>query len=227
MSQSERDSTKAESDFTGQGSLLLDRPVPGFTARSTLGPVSLADYRGQWLILFAHPADFTPVCTSEFVALQRHFSEFRQRQCALLGLSVDSIYSHVAWVRNIEEKFGVSIEFPIVEDISMSISRAYGMLDEASDSTSTVRCVFFIDPDGILRAKIFYPMQIGRSAVEILRTLVALQSVDQFERMATPEGWQPGDALVPMAPTTLAEAEEAEAQAGAPAWYFSTNGVLN
>ena len=227
MSQSEQDSPAADAEYERRGPLLLDRPVPGFTARSTLGPLSLEDYRGQWVILFAHPADFTPVCTSEFVALQRHYGEFRKRQCALVGLSVDSIYSHVAWVRNIEEKFGVSIEFPIVEDISMSISRAYGMLDEASDSTATVRCVFFIDPEGILRAKIFYPMQVGRSATEILRTLVALQSVDQFERMATPEGWQPGEALVPLAPTTLAEAEEAEAQAGAPAWYFSTNGVLN
>ena len=227
MNEPEQDSRETGSDFPAQGPLLLDRPVPGFTARSTMGPISLSDYRGQWLVLFAHPADFTPVCTSEFIALQQYFGDFRQRQCALLGLSVDSIYSHVAWVRNIREKFGVTIEFPIVEDISMSISRAYGMLDESSDSTATVRCVFFIDPGAVLRAKIFYPMQVGRSAAEILRTLVALQSVDQYDRMATPEGWQPGDALVPMAPTTLAEADEAEARSGAPEWYFSTNGVLN
>lgn len=207
--------------------LLLDCPVPGFAARSTMGPVSLEDYRGQWLILFAHPADFTPVCTSEFIALQRLFDQFRQRNCALLGLSVDSIYSHVAWVRNIREKFGVEIAFPIVEDISMAIARAYGMLDESSNSTATVRCVFFINPDGILRAKIFYPMQVGRSAAEILRTLVALQSVAEHDFMTTPEGWQPGDALVPMAPVTVAEANEVDAMPDTPEWYFAASGAMN
>lgn len=227
MNHSEEESRGSPRGDSAGRVLLLDRPVPDFTARSTMGPVSLADYRGRWVILFAHPADFTPVCTSEFIALQQHHDDFTKRGCALLGLSVDSIYSHVAWVRSIREKFGVSIEFPILEDISMSISRAYGMLDEASESTATVRCVFFIDPDGLLRAKIFYPMQVGRSASEILRTLVALQTVDQCERMSTPEGWQPGDPLVPIAPTTLAEADEADARAGAPAWYFSATHTLN
>ena len=189
--------------------------------------MSLSDYRGRWLILFAHPADFTPVCTSEFIALEAARGEFRKRNCALLGLSVDSIYSHVAWVRNIREKFGVDIGFPIVEDISMSISRAYGMLDETSESTATVRCVFFIDPHGVLQAKVFYPMQVGRSVAEILRALTALQSVEQSPGMSAPEGWQPEDPLIPMAPTTLAEADQADARGDAKEWYYSPSLAIN
>ncbi len=227
MSTQDKTSTNGAGQNGAGRALLLDCPVPGFAARSTMGPVSLEDYRGQWLILFAHPADFTPVCTSEFIALQRMYEQFRQRGCALLGLSVDSIYSHVAWVRNIREKFGVEITFPIVEDISMSIARAYGMLDESSSSTATVRCVFFINPDGILRAKIFYPMQVGRSADEILRTLVALQSVAERDSMTTPEGWQPGDALVPMAPVTMADADNVDAMQDTPEWYFAASRVVN
>ncbi len=215
------------SSMAGPRNLLLDRPVPAFTARSTHGMVSLSDYRGQWLVLFAHPADFTPVCTSEFIALESVIDEFRRCNCALLGLSVDSIYSHVAWVRSIHEKFGVAISFPIVEDISMSIARAYGMLDESSETTATVRCVFFIDPAGILRAKVYYPMQVGRSAAEILRTLAALQAVEQCTGMSTPEGWQKGDGLIPMAPTTIADADRADAMPDSPAWYFAAPGRVN
>jgi len=166
---------------TESATLLIDRPVPRFVARTTHGTLSLDDFSGRWLILFAHPADFTPVCTSEFISLQRHLGEFNQRQCALLGLSVDSIYSHVAWVRNIKEKFGIEISFPIVEDISMAISTAYGMLDQNSESTATVRAVFFIDPAGLLRAKLMYPMQVGRSIPEIVRTLIALQETDHTD----------------------------------------------
>jgi peroxiredoxin (alkyl hydroperoxide reductase subunit C) len=209
-----------KADDSPARTLMLGRPVPQFTARSTQGEVSLDEYRGQWLILFAHPADFTPVCTSEFIALEAARGEFQQRNCALLGLSVDSIYSHVAWVRNIREKFGVDISFPIVEDISMSISRAYGMLDSASETTATVRCVFFIDPEGILRAKVFYPMQIGRSISEILRALIALQTAETRPGMSTPEGWQPDDPLIPMAPTTLAEADLTDSQSDSPEWYY-------
>jgi peroxiredoxin (alkyl hydroperoxide reductase subunit C) len=140
---------------------------------------------------------------------------------------VDSIYSHVAWVRSIRESFGVEIGFPIIEDISMTIARAYGMLDEASDSTATVRCVFFIDPGGILRAKVYYPMQIGRSAAEILRTLSALQAVEKHPGMSTPEGWQPDDELIPMAPITLAEADRKGAQQGSQEWYYSMPQAVN
>ena len=206
--------------------LLIDRPVPGFVARSTHGEISLADYRDRWLILFAHPADFTPVCTSEFIALQRHIDDFNKRRCALLGLSVDSIYSHVAWVRNIKEKFGVEIGFPIIEDISMAISTAYGMLDYSSDNTSTVRAVFFIDPTGLLRAKLMYPMQVGRSVPEILRTLTALQDTDAQSATA-PESWAPGDPLVPLAPTTIAEANAVSSQPERTEWYYTENKTVN
>jgi len=218
-----------ESDHPSQAAnepLMLDRPVPSFVARSTQGTVSSEDYRGRWLILFAHPADFTPVCTSEFIALQRAQKEFEMRECALLGLSIDSIYAHVAWVRNIKEKFGVEIRFPIVEDISMAISTAYGMLDEASTSTATVRAVFFIDPSGNLRAKIFYPMQVGRSVPEIIRVLSALQASDE-QKMSAPEGWKPGEKLIPMAPTTLKEANAISSMPDMTEWYYTESKTLN
>ncbi len=206
--------------------LMLDRKVPSFVARSTHGPISSDDYLGKWLVLFSHPADFTPVCTSEFIAVQRSMKEFDQRGCAVVGLSVDSIYSHVAWVRNIKEKFDVEISFPIIEDISMAISTAYGMLDAASNNTSTVRAVFFIDPVGILRAKILYPMQVGRSIAEIIRTLTALQSVDE-KMMSAPEGWRPGEKMVALAPTTLEEANLAAANEESAEWYYCDHSLLN
>ncbi len=209
-----------------QASLMLDRPVPSFIARSTKGPISSEDYRGKWLIMFSHPADFTPVCTSEFIALQRSIKEFDRRECQLVGLSVDSIYSHVAWVSNIKEKFGIEISFPIIEDISMAIATAYGMLDSTSTSTATVRAVFFIDPDGILRAKIHYPMQVGRSVAEILRTLTALQTVDE-QQMSAPEGWQVGEKLVPMAPTTVEEANQVKSIPENIEWYYTASSELN
>ena len=208
------------------GPLLIDRRVPSFTARSTQGIISLDDYLGNWVILFSHPADFTPVCTSEFIGLQRSIHEFEARKCALLGLSIDSIYSHVAWVRNIKERFDIEITFPIIEDISMSIASAYCMLDETSESTATVRAVFFINPSGLLRAKIYYPMQVGRSVAEILRTLSALQAVDQHG-MSAAEGWQPGEKLVPMAPTTVSEADKAFSTPNQTEWYYTDNNVLN
>ncbi len=209
-----------------QANLMLDRPVPEFVARSTMGPLSSEDYRGKWLIMFSHPADFTPVCTSEFIGLQRSINEFNRRDCKLLGLSVDSIYSHVAWVTNIKEKFGVEITFPIIEDISMTIATAYGMLDASSTSTSTVRAVFFIDPQGLLRAKIHYPMQVGRSVAEILRTLTALQIADE-QQMAAPEGWQPGEKMVPIAPTTIDEANRVKSRPENIEWYYTDRKTLN
>ena len=200
--------------------LILDRVVPSFTARTTHGKVQLEDYRGRWLMLFSHPAAFTPVCTSEFIALQRSINEFENRNCALLGLSVDSIYAHVAWIRNIEEKFDVAISFPVIEDISMSISQAYGMLDENSDTTATVRAVFFIDPNSILRAKIIYPMQVGRSVPELIRALSALQAVDE-QGMSAAESWQPGQPLIPLAPTTVEQANSICAAANRTEWYYT------
>ncbi|MGL4542001.1 MAG: peroxiredoxin [Polymorphobacter sp.] len=172
--------------------LRIGDAAPAFAARTTMGPVSLSGYRGGWLLLFSHPADFTPVCTSEFVALSRAAARFAALDCALLAVSVDSLYAHLAWVRAIHEAFGVTVSFPIVEDPSMAIGRAYGMIAEGATDAATLRTTYFIDPGGIIRASICYPATVGRSVDEMLRVLAALQRVDA-EDIATPEGWHPGD----------------------------------
>lgn len=166
--------------------------APNFQARTTMGEMSLSDHRGRWVLLFSHPADFTPVCTSEFVALSRASERFKALNCALVAISVDSLYSHLGWIRAIHEHFGVTVGFPIVEDPSMVIGRAYGMLADDAPDAATLRTTFFIDPDGIIRAKLCYPATIGRSVEELLRVLAALQMVDS-DNVVTPEGWRPGD----------------------------------
>lgn len=178
--------------------------APVFEARTTMGPVSLADYRGRWLLLFSHPADFTPVCTSEFVALSRAADRFAALGCDLLAISVDSLYSHLAWVRAIRDHFGVTVGFPIVEDPSMVIGRAYGMISATARDASAMRSTFIIDPAGIIRALTCYPATVGRSVEELLRLVAALQRVDADD-IVTPEGWHPGDAvMVPPAATQAA-----------------------
>ena len=193
--------------------LRIGDPAPDFRARTTLGDVGLSDYRGRWLVFFFHPADFTPVCTSELVALAKVADQFEAMNCALLGLSVDSLYSHLAWVRVIRDRFGVTIPFPMVEDPSMAIGRAYGMIDAASEDSSTVRATYFIDPSGIVRATTWYPMSVGRSVDEMIRLVSALQRTTRDEAL-TPEGWRPGqDVLLPPAqdqPTALGATFEAD-----------------
>lgn len=169
--------------------------APDFVARSTKGEVKLSSYRGRWLIFFSHPADFTPVCTTEFVGLANHKAEFDALDCALVGLSVDSLYSHLAWVRAIEEQFGVAIDFPIVEDPSMAVGRAYGMIDDTSTDAMSMRSAYYIDPKGIVRAMTSYPYNVGRSVTEMLRLMSALKAVEDGKGFA-PEGWQPGNALL-------------------------------
>lgn len=195
--------------------------APAFTARSTQGPVRLDDFRGRWVVFFSHPADFTPVCTSEFVALAKAADRFAAMDCALLGLSVDSLFSHLAWALSIEQAFGVTVAFPIVEDPSMAIARAYGMLDAASGDSAAVRATYFIDPEGIVRALTWYPMTNGRSVEEMLRLLAALQATDATGH-STPEGWRPGDALLRNAPLTGPAARDAAqaAQGEAALWYY-------
>ena len=173
------------------GSLRIGDRAPDFEARSTHGVKRLSDYRGRWLIFFSHPADFTPVCTTEFVALARHQEQFEAMDCALLGLSVDSLYAHLAWARAIEQKFDVKIPFPIVEDPSMAVGHAFGMIDENAADSAAMRTSYFIDPEGIVRATTCYPHNVGRSVDEMLRMLAALQLTDK-ENVLTPEGWQPG-----------------------------------
>lgn len=165
--------------------------APDFVARSTKGEVKLSSYRGRWLIFFSHPADFTPVCTTEFVGLAKRQTQFAALDCALVGLSVDSLYSHLAWVRAIEVQFGVTIEFPIIEDPSMAVGHAYGMIDAASTDAMAMRSAYYIDPKGIIRAITSYPHNVGRSADEMLRLVSALKAVEDGKGFA-PEGWQPG-----------------------------------
>lgn len=184
----------------------INEPAPNFEAVTTHGVKKLEDYRGKWLILFSHPADFTPVCTTEFMAFQKHKEQFDALNCELLGLSIDSVHSHNAWILNIKEKFGVEIEFPIIVDLDMKVASAYGMIHPGAANTSAVRSTFFIDPEGMLRAMVYYPMSNGRSIDEFVRLLTALQASDE-NGVATPESWQPGDKVIVPPPSTTEEAK--------------------
>jgi peroxiredoxin (alkyl hydroperoxide reductase subunit C) len=198
----------------------LNEKAPAFTARTTHGVKSLEDYKGKWLVLFSHPADFTPVCTTEFMAFAKAHPAFQALNTELLGLSIDSHYAHVAWVRNIKEKFGVEIPFPIIEDLSMKVANAYGMIQPGASDTSAVRATFIIDPEGVLRAMVYYPMSNGRSIAEFIRLVQALQTSDEH-KVATPEGWQPGDKVIVPPPADM-DAVEARMNEGYECvdWYF-------
>ncbi|MGQ9487077.1 MAG: peroxiredoxin [Armatimonadota bacterium] len=185
----------------------LNEPAPEFEAVTTHGVIRLSDYRGRWLILFSHPADFTPVCTTEFIAFAEIYPELQKRGVDLLGLSIDSVYSHIAWIRNIKEKMGVEIPFPIIADLNKEVATLYGMIMPGESKTETSRCVFVIDPNGILRAMIYYPLTTGRNMQEILRLVDALQTTDAH-KVATPANWKPGDKVIVPTPTTLEMAEE-------------------
>lgn len=169
--------------------------LPDFEARTTKGSIKLSDYRGRWLIFFSHPADFTPVCTTEFVALARNADIFENMDCALVGLSVDSLYSHLAWIKKIKDIYNVDINFPIVEDPSMAVGRAFGMIDDNSSDSIAMRTSYFVAPDGIIKAITCYPHNVGRSVNEMIRILAALQRVADGSVLA-PEGWQAGDDLL-------------------------------
>lgn len=173
----------------------LGDTIPNVRARTTQGLIELSDYRGRWLLFFMHPADFTPVCTSEFVALARMAPVFHELNCALLGLSVDSLFSHLAWVRAIHDRFGIAVEFPIIEDPTLEIARAFGMIAPDASDASTVRSTLVIDPEGVVRASLTYPVEVGRSIPEIVRTVRALQRVHGADVLA-PADWQPGDDLL-------------------------------
>lgn len=173
--------------------------APDFEARSTIGPVRLSSFRGRWLVLFSHPADFTPVCTTEFVALAREAAAFEARDCALMALSVDSLFSHFAWLRMIRDRFDIEVRFPIVEDPTLVVGRAFGMMSAQDSDSATVRTTFFIDPKGVIRAMTCYPANLGRSVPEMLRIIDGLQAIDAAGALA-PANWQPGEPLL-QAPT--------------------------
>lgn len=201
----------------------LNEIAPDFEAVSTHGPLKLSHYRekGKWVLLFSHPADFTPVCTTEFVAFSQLYPEFQKRNVELIGISVDSTYSHLGWIRNIEQNFKVKVPFPVVADRNMAVAHLYGMIHPGASDTATVRCVFVIDPKGIVRAMIYYPLQAGRNMDEILRLIDALQTVDK-NGCATPANWRPGDEVIVPAPMTYDGAEKRKEEGyNYTDWYFS------
>jgi len=185
----------------------LNEPAPDFEAVSTQGTIKLSNYRGKWVVLFSHPADFTPVCTTELTEFARRQPDFKKADAQLIGLSVDSVYSHIAWIRNMEQHFGVKIDYPLVADLDTKVSELYGMIHPGASSTATVRCVFVIDDEGLVRAMVYYPMTNGRNVDEILRVLQALQ-LNKSKGVATPEGWRPGQKVIVPAPVTVPAAED-------------------
>jgi len=181
---------------------LIGQDAPAFTAQTTQGKINFpGDYQGKWVILFSHPADFTPVCTTEFMTFASMQDEFEALNTKLIGLSIDSTYSHIAWLRTIKEKIeykgmkNVEVTFPVIEDLKMEVSKKYGMIQPAAADTQAVRAVFFIDPNAKIRALIYYPLANGRNFDEIKRLLIAMQTSDQH-KVATPADWRPGDDVI-------------------------------
>lgn len=176
--------------------------APEFKAVTTQGEIDFPkQYKGSWVILFSHPADFTPVCTSEFMTFTSMAKQFKDYNCDLVGLSVDGLYSHIAWLRTIKEKIeykgmkDVEVKFPLIEDITMEVAKKYGMIQPGESNTKAVRAVFFIDPKGVIRTILYYPLSTGRNFDELLRTLISLQTADEFS-IATPADWRPGDDVI-------------------------------
>ena len=191
---------------------LIGDKAPSFQALTTNGTVNFPeDYKGKWVLFFSHPSDFTPVCTTEFMTMASMKEDFQQMNVELLGLSVDSLYSHIAWIRKIEElewngMKNVKIDFPIIADLNTKVSTLYGMLQPNVSSTQAVRAVFIIDPEGIIRSIVYYPLTTGRNFQEIKRMIQALQKSDETHN-STPANWQPGDDLIVSTPITVAAAE--------------------
>ena len=205
--------------------------APEFKAVTTQGDINFpGDYKGKWVILFSHPADFTPVCTSEFMTFASMADDFKKMNTELVGLSVDGLYSHIAWLRTIKEKIeykgmkDVEVKFPLIEDITMEVSKRYGMLQPGVSSTKAVRAVFFIDPKGVIRTIIYYPLAVGRNFDEIKRVLIALQTADNFS-VALPADWRPGDdVIVPTAGScgVAKERMESKDEMHCYDWFFCT-----
>lgn len=185
--------------------------APDFQAMTTTGPMKFSEYiEGSWTILFSHPADFTPVCTTEMSGFALEQGFFDEKNTKLVGLSIDSIHSHIAWVNNVKKNTGVLFKFPIIADIDMKVSKLYGMLQPGESETAAVRAVFFIDPSAKIRLIMYYPLNVGRNMDEIKRALVALQTADKY-KVAMPLDWREGDKVIVPPPKTIAEMEEREA----------------
>jgi len=199
---------------------LIGERAPSFSATTTHGPITFPDhYTGKWVIFFSHPADFTPVCTTEFMTFASMYDDFKALNAELLGLSIDSNFSHIAWLRTIKEKIrykgmkNVEVKFPVIADLSMEVAKKYGMVQPGASTTQAVRAVFVIDPEGMIRAILYYPMTNGRNMEEIKRLLVALQHSDEF-KVATPANWQPCEDVIIPAPGSCGGAQERVEKAG-------------
>ena len=206
--------------------------APAFEANTTQGHISFpADFKGKWKILFSHPADFTPVCTTEFMTFGHMAEEFEALNCQLIGLSIDGIHSHIAWLRTIREKIdfrgmkGIEVKFPLIDDISMNVAKLYGMIQPGESTTSAVRAVFFIDPQDKIRTIMYYPLSLGRNFDEIKRVLIGLQTVDNFG-VALPADWRPGDEVIVLPAGSCGVARErsegADKELHCYDWFFCT-----
>jgi len=193
---------------------LIGEKAPSFTAETTQGTIHFPeDYKGKWVILFSHPADFTPVCTTEFMTFATMEKEFEALNCKLIGLSIDSHYSHIAWLRTIREKIefngmkDVEVNFPVIADLTMNVAHKFGMIQPCESDVSAVRAVFFIDPETKIRALMYYPLSTGRNMQEIKRVLISMQTVDKYN-VATPADWQPGENVIVPPPGSCGTAKE-------------------
>lgn len=185
--------------------------APDFEAVTTTGVIKFSEYnKGSWVILFSHPADFTPVCTTEMTGFANESDFFEKHNTKLMGLSIDSIHSHIAWVNAVDEKTGVLFNFPIIADLDMKVAKLYAMLQPGESETAAVRAVFIIDPTGKIRLIMYYPLNVGRNMDEIKRSLLALQTSDEY-KVAMPLNWQPGDKVIVGAPKTLEGLKERKA----------------
>ena len=186
----------------------LGEPAPDFEAETSRGKIKFSEFnKGHWVILFSHPADFTPVCTTELVGFAEQQEEFDKRNVKILGLSIDSVYSHIAWIRQIEEGFDLKINFPVIADLGFEVSNLYGMIHPAISPVHAIRAVYIIDPQGILKMTISYPSSVGRNINELIRIIDALQLVDE-KKIATPANWKPGENVIIPPPRTTEDAEQ-------------------
>jgi peroxiredoxin (alkyl hydroperoxide reductase subunit C) len=208
----------------------IGEKAPEFKAITTQGEINFpSDYKGSWVILFSHPADFTPVCTSEFMTFAHMEDRFAEANTKLVGLSVDGIYSHIAWLRTIKEKIeykgmkNIEVKFPLIEDITMEVAKKYGMMMPGESNTKAVRAVFIIDPNGIIRTIIYYPLSLGRNFEELYRAVIALQTADAFQ-IATPADWQPGDDVIisPAGSCGVAQQRMESKDLDCKDWFFCT-----
>jgi len=200
----------------------INEPAPDFETKSTHGVIRLSDYKGKWVMLFSHPADFTPVCSTEFMAFARRFPEFQALNVQPIGVSIDSVFSHIAWVRSMEETGGTKIPFPVIADLDMRVAQSFGMIHPGASDTAPIRAVFFIDPRQVIRAILYYPQSTGRSVDELLRVFEALQTTDS-QGVSTPADWKKGQPVVLPPPQTVADAEKrvADASLQVKQWYLA------